>query len=78
MPHFEKKQLIISYKNKKLQVYDMSSSQKQEEGENYLYCSIKTTILNVRMDVTKEQKRDTGEQFLILVCRHLMAVSEMK
>lgn len=77
MPHFEKKQLIISYKNKKLQVYDMSS-QKVEEGENYLYCSIKTTILNVRMDVIKEQKRDTGKQFLILVCRHLMSASEMK
>lgn len=54
------------------------SSQKVEEGENYLYCSIKTTILNVRMDVIKEQKRDTGKQFLILVCRHLMAASEMK
>lgn len=54
------------------------SSQKLEERENYLYCSIETNILNVRTDVMKGQKRDTGKQFLILVHGHLMAVSEMK
>lgn len=54
------------------------SSQKLEERENYLYCCIETNILNVRTDVMKGQKRDTGKQFLILVHGHLMAVSEMK
>lgn len=56
----------------------MLPSEKLKEGENYLYCSIETNILNVRMDVVKGQKRDTRKQLLILVHRDLMAVSEMK
>lgn len=54
------------------------SSQKPEERENYLYCSIETNIFNVNTDVMKGQKRETGKKFLILLHGHLMAVSEMK
>lgn len=52
--------------------------EKLKEGENFLYCSIETNILNVRMDVAKGQERDTGKQLLILVHRHLTAVSKLK
>lgn len=56
----------------------MLPSEKLKDGENYLYCSVETNISNVRKDTVKGQKRDTGEQVLILVHRPLMAVSEMK
>lgn len=56
----------------------MLPNEKLKEGENNLYISIETNILNVRMDILKGQNRDTGKQLLIVIHRHLMAVSEMK